>query len=110
MNKWTMPGGMVELGENVEDAVRREASEELGLKVEIDCLLDIVDFIEKDQSGAIRFHYVLLDYLAYATGGKLPQGSDASEIKLVDSGEFFQIDLPKITKTFFKKHLHKIFA
>lgn len=107
-NMWTLPGGLVELGETVEDAVKREALEEIGLSIEIDCLLDIVDFIERDQKSRIRYHYILLDYLTFAVSGRLRPGTDVSDIKLVNAKELANIKIPQITQAFLKKHIDEI--
>ena len=63
--KWSIPGGLVELGETVRGAALREVYEETGLNVKLDRLLGVVDYIERDKRGRVRFHYVLVDFLAY---------------------------------------------
>jgi len=80
---WSIPGGLVELGEGVEEAAVREALEETGLEVEIKELLGVVDKIERDEEGRIRFHFVIIDYLAEARGGTLRPSSDALDARWV---------------------------
>ncbi len=85
---WSIPGGMVEIGERASDAAVREAKEETGLDVEITDLLDVVDKIIKDEDGRIRFHFVILDYRASPTGGDLQAASDALDARWVTAEEF----------------------
>jgi len=85
---WSIPGGLVELGERVEEAAVREALEETGLEVEIRDLLGVVDKIERDDAGRIRFHFVIVDYLAEVKGGSLKASSDALEARWVRAEEF----------------------
>jgi len=75
--EWSLPGGAVELGETVEEAVVREVSEEIGLEVEVLELVAILDRIFLDKEGQVQFHYVLLDFLCRITGGNLRASSDA---------------------------------
>ncbi len=66
--KWSIPGGLIELGETVREAALREVYEETGLTVNLDKLLNVIDYIEVDEKGAIRFHYILICFSAYING------------------------------------------
>jgi ADP-ribose pyrophosphatase YjhB (NUDIX family) len=73
--EWSIPGGLLELGETVRSAVIREAGEETGLKVEPLILLGAYDRLLKDEDGRVLYHYVLIDFLCRRVSGE-PQASD----------------------------------
>jgi len=85
---WSVPGGLVELGETTVDAARREVEEETGLDVRIAGLVGVVDRVTRDADGRVRYHWVLVDYLAYPqSNDTITAGSDAAEVRWVTIDE-----------------------
>lgn len=91
--RWTLPGGLVELGETIEQALVREVREETGWSVRVVKELALFDFIEKDDSGRVRYHYVLADFLCRYVEGDLAAGSDVEEVRLASWNELPDFDL-----------------
>jgi len=81
--EWSVPGGMLELGEKLREGVRREAMEETGLDVEPGEVLDVFDSIFTDALGRTQYHYVLIDYLCRPISGEAQAGSDVSDVRWV---------------------------
>jgi ADP-ribose pyrophosphatase YjhB (NUDIX family) len=81
--EWSVPGGMLELGEKLRDGVRREALEETGVTVEPGEVLDVFDSIFTDGLGKTQYHYVLVDYLCRPISGEAQAGSDVSDVRWV---------------------------
>jgi 8-oxo-dGTP diphosphatase len=86
LGEWSIPGGRLEWGEGLKEALLREVLEETGLTVEIETLIDVVDSITRDPSGAILRHYVLVDFTTRHVSGTLKAGSDAAEARWVPYG------------------------
>lgn len=84
---WTLPGGLLELGESLAAGVAREVLEETGLEVEPLELVDLVDRIQRE-GERVRYHYVLADYLCRVRGGTLRAASDADAVRWVERAEW----------------------
>jgi ADP-ribose pyrophosphatase YjhB (NUDIX family) len=85
---WSVPGGLVDLGETTVEAARREVEEETGLKVRIAGLVGVLDRVTRDAEGRVRYHWVLIDYLAVPESiDTLTAGSDAAEVRWVTIDE-----------------------
>jgi 8-oxo-dGTP diphosphatase len=78
--EWSLPGGMLELGETLRQGVEREVLEETGLRVRVKQVVEVFDSIIPDAAGRTEFHYVLIDFLCVPIDGELRAGSDVAEV------------------------------
>lgn len=85
--EWSIPGGVLELGETLRQGVRREVREETGLEVEVGEVLEVFDRILPDAQGRTQYHYVLVDFLCRRTGGEERAGGDAGELRWATEAE-----------------------
>jgi 8-oxo-dGTP diphosphatase len=104
--EWSIPGGMLELGEKLREGTVREVLEETGLVVEAGEVLDVFDAIYPDASGRTRYHYVLVDFLCRVVGGELRASSDASDVRWAAAAELASFGLRPMTLAVIKKALY----
>ena len=82
--EWSLPGGMLELGETLEAGLAREIREETGLVVDVGPLVELFDRILVDEAGAVQYHFVLADYLCRPRRGTLEAGTDVDDVVRAD--------------------------
>jgi 8-oxo-dGTP diphosphatase len=101
--QWSLPGGRLELGETVEQAIVREVREETSLDVEPLQFLGVYDLIDRDAAGAVRYHYVLVDWICTVSGGELRAGDDATEVCWAQRGDLERYTLAGFTRDAIEK-------
>src|SRR6266581_1101937 len=110
LGEWSIPGGTIEIGETLEEAVRRELREETGLEVRVLELIELFDRIYPDNHAAAatdkkkpRFHFVIADYLCELVGGEPRAGSDVTDLAFAREEELPQFHLTEKATSVLKK-------
>jgi ADP-ribose pyrophosphatase YjhB (NUDIX family) len=103
---WSLPGGKQQLGETTLEAAARELAEETGLS-DLDWLglADVVDLMERDEAGALRFHYTVVDFAARWRSGEPVAGDDAAEVAWVAPGDYDAYGLTPLVRQVIAKSL-----
>ena len=105
--EWSIPGGVVELGETLRAAASREAKEETGLEVEAGEVLEVVDRILRDPASKVQYHYVLVDFLCRRISGEPRAGEDASELRWITAAELESFPIADSAAAVVRKGLEK---
>ena len=94
---WSLPGGVVEVGERLDHAIRREVLEETGLVIETERIFEIFERIMRDDAGKPEYHYVLIDYLCRVAGGSLRPGDDVCRVEWVERPQLSALQITEGT-------------
>jgi ADP-ribose pyrophosphatase YjhB (NUDIX family) len=106
--QWSIPGGVLEVGEMVREAAVREAREETGLTIEPGELLGVYDRILRDGEHRVQYHYVLIDFLCRPVAGELLAASDAAEVRWFSREQLPALQLAEDTSEVILKGFSKL--
>jgi 8-oxo-dGTP diphosphatase len=106
--QWSIPGGVLEVGELIREAAIREAREETGLLVDPGDLLGVYDRVLRDAEQRVQYHYVLIDFLCRRVGGELAAASDAAEVRWFTREELPALNLAEDTQDVIRKGFAKL--
>ncbi|MCR8454088.1 MAG: NUDIX hydrolase [Crenarchaeota archaeon] len=101
--KFSIPGGVVELGEDLVNAVKREVKEETNIDCEILGVIGISNIVVKDDSGRIKWHYIIIDFLIRPKGLETKPATDALEAIWVSVDEALNLNLTLATRKLLEK-------
>jgi ADP-ribose pyrophosphatase YjhB (NUDIX family) len=88
---WTVPGGLVELGESLEQAAHREVYEECRIRIKLGKNLDIFEYFRREVDNRIKYHYIVIDYIATYVSGNLLPGGDISAARWMKKADLCDI-------------------
>ena len=108
LGEWSLPGGVLECGEALREAVVREAREETGLLVEPVEMLGVYERVIPGDDGRIRYHYVLIDFLCRPLSGDLKAASDAADVRWFTRDELPALNLTYDTNDVVHKGLARV--
>ena len=108
--EWSIPGGVLEVGELRREAAVREAREETGLTVEPGELLGVYDRVLQNADQRVQYHYVLIDFLCRRVAGDLAAASDAAEVRWFSREELSTLKLADDTADVIRKGFTRLTA
>jgi ADP-ribose pyrophosphatase YjhB (NUDIX family) len=104
---WSLPGGAIEVGETLEAGIIREIVEETGLTVDVGPIVEVFDRIFRDEESRVRYHFVLIDYLCHAAGGRLRAGSDVGDVTIAHPDRLAPFELTAKTLDVIRKAIYR---
>ena len=97
-NKWSIPGGLVKVGETLHEALKREILEEIGVEIENGEVACVTEEIFVDEEEKIKYHYVIVDFFAKIKAGEVKAGSDAKEVRWMNLDKLGEDVVPFVRK------------
>ena len=107
-NQWSIPGGTLELGESIQEGVRRELREETGIEVRVGELIEVFDRIFRDAAGEIQYHFVIVDYLCEKISGEASPASDVTDTAWVREEDLWNYKLTEAATRVIRKAFAKV--
>ena len=101
--EWSIPGGMLEIGETILDGVQRELLEETAIEVKVLDLIEVFERLTRDEAGKLKYHFVILDYLCEAVRGEARAGSDVTDVAWARAEELDAYSLTTTATRVFQK-------
>jgi ADP-ribose pyrophosphatase YjhB (NUDIX family) len=102
--RWSLPGGLLEIGEAPEEGAKREVREELGLEVDVEGLLHVANEVIKDDQGRIKYHFVLIDYLMRPLGDRITLNEESEEFAWFEPSSVENLNTTENTKMMVRKY------
>lgn len=104
---WSLPGGVLEIGETWREAAVREVREECGIEIALGEIVDVVDIIVRDDAERAQYHYAIVDFAADFVSGTLRAASDVWDARWVSPDELLKFELPALTRQVIRKAIGK---
>jgi 8-oxo-dGTP diphosphatase len=102
--RWSLPGGLMEIGEDPEGAARREVREEIGIEVKVEGLFQVANEVIRDGEGKVRYHFVLVDYLMAPAGGEIALNEESEAYDWFEPEAIEGLDVTKNTLLIARKY------